>query len=321
MSTPSSSGAAPAAAVNRGEPDPAGGRVGAILVTYNRKELLRDCLQSLRDQTRPVDAIFVVVNGSTDGTGAMLREEFPECRLLDSPENHGASWGYHEGFSWVYREGFDWIWIIDDEGRAAPDCLARLLRHARPEAVLVPVQQDRSGRRYGIAAWRRRNVDVTAEVLSQAPPVRGDFLFSFTATLIPKEVVAQIGLPNKDYFIYFEDYEYALRLADRPTSEVIVVPDAIFFHDLGANTREVRFLGRRSIRRDLPAWKVYYLTRNPLYALIRTRRRPDELALFFLIELRLLLMDVLYERDRRQRLRMHVLGIRDGIVGRLGKLV
>jgi GT2 family glycosyltransferase len=296
-------------------------RVGAMIVTYNRGELLRDCLLSLQDQTRPVDAIFVVNNGSTDGTAAMLREEFPRCQVLDSPENKGASWGYHEGFKWVYQRGFDWIWVIDDEGRAAPDCLAQLLRYARPNAVLVPVQQDRRGRRYGIAAWRRRNVDVTAEVVGQTRPVRGDFLFSFTATLIAAGVVEQIGLPNKDYFIYFEDYEYALRLGRRTTAEVIVVPDALFYHDLGANTREVRFLGRRSTRRDLPAWKVYYLTRNPLYTLIRTRRRPDELALFFLIELRLLLMDIVYERDRWERVKMHLRGIGDGLAGRLGRRV
>ncbi len=296
-------------------------RVCAVIVTWNRKALLRECLHSLQAQTRPVDAMLVVNNGSTDGTAAMLREEFPRCHVLDSPENNGASWGYHEGFKWGYRRGFDWVWIIDDEGRAAPNCLEKLLAHRRPNAVLVPVQQDSSGRRYGIAAWRRRNVEATAEVVARTPPVCGDFLFSFTATLIATEVMEQVGFPNKDYYIYFEDYEYALRIRRETEAAIIIVPDAIFFHDLGANTREVRFLGRRSIRRDLPAWKTYYSTRNPLYAITRIRRKPDELLLFFLVQSRLLLMDLAYERDRWERARLRLLGFRDGLIGRLGKRV
>ncbi len=209
--------------------------------------------------------------------------------------------------------------MIDDEGWAAPDCLERLLAHRRPNAVLVPLKRDSGGHAYGIAAWRRRNVDVTAEVLAQGGVVGGNFLFDFTAPLIAREIVARAGLPNKDFFIWFDDYEYALRVRRRTGAEVVNIPDAVFFHDFGGNTRSVRFLGRRSMRSDLPAWKLYYGARNPLYTLLRVRRRPDELALFFVVQARLLLMDIAYEPDRWERARLRLLGMRDGIIGTLGR--
>lgn len=296
-------------------------RVCAMVMTWNRRELVRRCLCSLREQTRPPDEIVIVNNGSTDGTREMLRAEFGQHPVIDAPRNHGASWGYHQGIKWGYREGFDWIWVIDDEGHAAPDCLEQLLRHRHPNAVLVPLKQDSNGHVYGIAAWRRRNVDVTAEVVAQGGPVGGDFLFDFTAPLIPREIVGRAGLPNKEFIIWFDDYEYALRVRRETGAEVVNIPAAVFFHDFGANTRAVRFLGRRSMRSDLPAWKLYYGARNPLYTLLRTRRKPDELLLFFLVQLRLLLMDIVYEPDRWRRVRMRLLGVRDGVLGNLGQRV
>jgi rhamnopyranosyl-N-acetylglucosaminyl-diphospho-decaprenol beta-1,3/1,4-galactofuranosyltransferase len=293
-----------------------------MIVTYNRKALLRECLLSLEAQTRPVDEIFVINNASTDGTQELLREEFPHWQTLHLPTNTGASRGYYEGIKYAYEQGFDWVWVVDDEGRAAPDCLEKLLAHGRPNSIVVPLKQDSSGRLYGVHAWRRRNVDITAEVASQKQPVvRDEFLFDFTATLISRQVVHEVGFPNKDFFIWFDDFEYAFRIKNKIKADIIVVPDALFFHDFGANTREVRFLGRRSTRSDQPAWKLYYGARNPLYTLLRSRRKLDELLLFLLVQFRLLLMDVVYEHDRWERVRMRLMGFWDGVVGRLGKRV
>lgn len=296
-------------------------RVCAMVMTWNRKDLVRRCLHSLQAQTRPPDEILILNNGSTDGTREMLREEFSQHPVLDATRNHGASWGYHQGIKWSFREGFDWTWVIDDEGWAAPGCLEMLLRHRRPNAVLVPLKQDSNGFVYGVAAWRRRNVDVTAEVVARGGVVSGNFLFDFTAPLIPRAIVARAGLPNKQFVIWFDDYEYALRVRQGTGADVVNIPDAVFYHDFGTNSREVRFLGRRSMRSDVAAWKLYYGARNPLYTLLRTRRKPDELALFLLVQLRLLLMDTAYEPDRWRRVRLRLLGLRDGVLGRLGKRV
>jgi rhamnopyranosyl-N-acetylglucosaminyl-diphospho-decaprenol beta-1,3/1,4-galactofuranosyltransferase len=295
--------------------------VCAIVVAYNRAALLRECLAALRGQSRPPDAILVVDNASTDGTREMLRAEFPGATVLALTTNSGGAGGFHAGMKWAYREGFGWLWLMDDDARPAPDCLARLLAHARPDRVLVPLQQDRSGRFYAIAEWRGWEIDVTAEIMAKQQPVSGPFVFRFVGPLIARGVVGAVGLPNKDFFIWFDDLAYALRIQRRTTAEVIVVPDALVFHEFGTDPKEIRFLGRTSLRRDYAAWKLYYGARNYLYVLLWERRDARELVLYFRQQIRHLIGDVIYEHDRWERARMRLLGMRDGAIGRLGRRV
>ncbi|MGI9106031.1 MAG: glycosyltransferase family 2 protein [Pyrinomonadaceae bacterium] len=297
-------------------------RVCAVVVTYNRQALLRECLLALQAQTRPVDEILIVNNASTDQTGAMLRAEFPHLRVLELTENAGGSGGFHDGMEWAFAAGYDWLWLMDDDGRPAVDCLAKLLAHGRANSVVVPVQQDSSGRLYGVSAWRNINVEATEEVIAQRQPaVIGAFTFAFVGPLIHRAVVKQVGLPNRDFFIWFDDHEYALRIQSRTQAEIIIVPDALFFHNFGGQLREVSFLGRRSSRVVQPAWKSYYGVRNHLYTVTRTTRKPREVAVFFLYQIRRLCGDLVFEPDRWRRVRLRLMGISDGALGRLGKRV
>jgi len=239
--------------------------------------------------------------------------------VLALPRNAGGAGGFHAGMKWAYAQGFDWLWLMDDDGRAAPDCLAALLRQARPGSVLIPVQQDSSGHRYGVAVWRGREADVTAEVAAGGRAVAGDFLFRFVGPLIAGSLVGRVGLPNKEFFIWFDDLEYALRIHGEVGAATIAVPDALFFHDFGGKYREARLLGRRSIRNQQPAWKLYYGARNHLYTLLRGRRDLRELLAFFRGEIRFVIGELLYEPDRWERVYMRLSGYRDGIIGRLGK--
>ncbi len=300
--------------------DHVAGRVCAIVVTYNRRELLRACLLALEAQTRPPDHVLVVDNASTDGTRNMLRGEFPEATALALAANLGGAGGFHHGMKWAYGRGFDWLWVMDDDARPAPDCLARLLAHARPNAVLIPLQQDSAGRRYGLARWQHREVEVAVDAILREPPVHGDFLFRFVGPLIAREVVAQVGLPNKDFFIWFDDIEYALRIASGARAQTSVVPDAIVFHDFGGQPREASFLGRRSMRGSQAPWKLYYGARNAVYTITRIRRDPWESLVYGLTQIRHLVGDIMYEPvDRWQRVRMRAWGLLDGLIGRLGK--
>lgn len=298
-----------------------GERVCAIVVTYNRGGLLRACLAALRAQTRPPDQILVVDNASTDETRAIVRAEFPEATVLALVTNGGGAGGFHHGMKWAYGQGFDWLWLMDDDGRPAPDCLEKLLAHARPDRVLVPLQRDSAGRHYGFFLWRRRSIDVTADVVARGETIGGDFVFPFVGPLIPRRVVERIGLPNAGFFIWFDDHEYALRIVDDPLAETVAVPDALFFHDYGGPSKRVRFLWKQSLRSRQPPWKTYYEARNQLYTFTRLRRDPGELGYYFLYQLRPFIGDMLYEPDRRERARLRLAGMRDGALGRLGKRV
>lgn len=294
-----------------------------MVVTFNRKTLLRECLHALQNQSRPVEQLLVVDNASTDGTLEMLSAEFPGVEVLRLEKNGGGAGGFHAGMKRAFDAGFDWIWIMDDDGTPAPNCLERLLSQKMKEEaqVLVPIQRDTSGRDYGVGIWNRFYVDVTSEVIEEKRELRGAYLFAFVGPLISREVISQIGLPRREFFIWFDDYEYGLRLQSKLGARVQIVPEATFHHDIGGQTREVRLLGRKSLRNQSPAWKTYYGTRNHLFTVLRARRNAREVGWFLVREAWLLIGDVIHETDRWKRARLRLRGLRDGILGRMGKRV
>jgi rhamnopyranosyl-N-acetylglucosaminyl-diphospho-decaprenol beta-1,3/1,4-galactofuranosyltransferase len=297
-------------------------RVCAIVVTFNRKELLVECLSALEGQGRSVDEILVVDNASTDGTAELVRQQFPDVELLALTKNGGGAGGFYAGMKWAFEKGYDWLWLMDDDGKPAPNCLQELLGYKDLDGkaqVLVPMQRDRSGRTYGAGIWNKYYVDVSGPLAQEQKAVTGDYLFAFVGPLISRKVVERIGLPRREFFIWFDDYEYGLRLHRSLPRSVTVVPNAVFHHDIGGKTREVRLLGKKALRNDSPAWKTYYGSRNHLFTVLRTRRSFREFVWFLIRELWLLTGDMLYEADRWKRASMRLRGIRDGLLGRMGK--
>ena len=102
-------------------------KVCAVVVTYNRKVMLEECLTALLEQSRTVDTILVVDNKSTDDTLEMVREHFPEVSVLALETNSGGAGGFHAGLEWAHRHGFDWFWLLDDDTMAHKWALESLL--------------------------------------------------------------------------------------------------------------------------------------------------------------------------------------------------
>ena len=109
-------------------------KVVAIIVTYNRKNLLLHCIDAIYAQCKKPDAIYIIDNNSTDGTYALLHEkgivngnnEYNGISLIyvQLPINGGGSMGFHEGLKRVHNEGvYDYYWVMDDDGEPHPNCL------------------------------------------------------------------------------------------------------------------------------------------------------------------------------------------------------
>jgi len=139
--------------------DSAQEKIAAVIVTYNRKNLLGECLDSLLGQSYPLDAIYIVDNHSTDGSYDFLLSRklisplpssdsqvaetvrpvplpgLPDRRLevhyLKMPENTGCAGGFHEGLKRAAEAGFHWLWLMDDDLRTAPDALEVLVQKKR----------------------------------------------------------------------------------------------------------------------------------------------------------------------------------------------
>lgn len=189
-------------------------RVCAVIVTYNRKALLRECLRAVLSQTRPPDHVLVVDNASTDGTPEMLQEEFPQVEVLRLPENQGGAGGFHEGMKRAYEAGFEWIWVLDDDTFPYPETLAKLLEAAIEKGLdavgPLPLSQENEEElayphhaRWGLT-WRRREVEGRGLIWGEAP--------FFLGVLVRRDLLTRGGFPDKRLFVRGDEVEYNLRL-------------------------------------------------------------------------------------------------------------
>ena len=83
-------------------------KVIAVVVTYNRLELLQRTVACLQGQTRPLDALLVVNNGSTDGTAEWLATQDDSLHVI-TQTNTGGSGGFHTGIREAFIQEADWI--------------------------------------------------------------------------------------------------------------------------------------------------------------------------------------------------------------------
>ena len=105
----------------------------AVIVTYNRRALLRECLSAVLSQTAACD-VLVIDNHSTDGTGEMVkelmvsREETPDgderdITYLNTGKNLGGSGGFSYGMKEAVKRSYEYLWIMDDDCVPERDCL------------------------------------------------------------------------------------------------------------------------------------------------------------------------------------------------------
>ena len=117
-------------------------RVLVIIVTFNGLKWADKCFTSLRKSDFPVD-VFVVDNGSSDGTPEYVREHFPEVMLHCTGENYGFGKANNIGLAHALSEGYDYVYLLNQDAWVFPDTFPALVAamEANPEyGVLSPVQ-------------------------------------------------------------------------------------------------------------------------------------------------------------------------------------
>ena len=102
--------------------------IAAVVVTYNRLSLLKECLEAISLQTCKVNSIIVVNNASTDGTTEYLQQLDDKQIVVKSLEkNIGGAGGFAEGIAIATKMNVDAIWIMDDDTIPLTDALEHLV--------------------------------------------------------------------------------------------------------------------------------------------------------------------------------------------------
>lgn len=238
----------------------------AVVVTFNRKALLYECLTALSSQTKHLDEIIVIDNASSDGTDELIGAEFNKTTYIKLPENIGGAGGFHEGLKLAYEKGHDWIWVMDDDAIPMHDALEKLLdcpvRRNDEVYALASAVLNRDG---SIFLAHRRIFDAKelTETMVDASKYDQDYFqmdtASFVGFAVSRRAIEAIGLPLKEMFIYFDDTEYSLRI--RKKGIMVTVPASKIVH--GVPTKSLK----NSVWGQPPSgWKKYYAIRNSIYA-------------------------------------------------------
>lgn len=237
-------------------------KITAVVVTFNRLELLKQGIECLRKQQK-LTGIIVVNNGSTDGTREWLDAQ--PGLLVVHQDNVGGSGGFYTGIERAYSEGADWIWCMDDDVFPRPDCLDRLLAYTdRPEVGILSPRRLLEGK---VFTHEFRHFNFTNPVgslhgrklakqqVNQATEIVGA---DFEGPFISRRVVEKIGLPNRELFIFCDDTDYCLR-AHLAGFKLLYVPEALMDkHKFFSNDTWTS-------RNRKKKWKRYYQVRNEAY--------------------------------------------------------
>lgn len=238
-------------------------KFGNVIVTFNRKKLLVEAVDSLLNQSFPIDRIIIVDNCSTDGTFDLLEKQ----GLIDNPrisyyrteKNIGGSGGFAFGINKAKEFGLDWLTLSDDDAIYSPDYFSKIENaiKAYPDILTftgtVKLEDERiqTTHRKIVNNW---NTITTTNISTDM--YKENFyldLFTFVGVTISMNVIDKIGLPDKDYFIWWDDIEYSLRV--RKYTQIMNISDAVILH----KTKVISLDFHKEYKRD---WREYYGWRN-----------------------------------------------------------
>jgi rhamnopyranosyl-N-acetylglucosaminyl-diphospho-decaprenol beta-1,3/1,4-galactofuranosyltransferase len=224
----------------------------AVIVTYNRRQLLSECITALRNQTQQLDAILVVNNGSTDDTEQWLQTQ--QDIVFVTQKNIGSSGGFNTGINWAYKSGYSWIWCMDDDGYPKEDALEQILGPTTDRLCLrncaVINKADKKS-----FVWKTKNYATINDVDTNIIKGIGH---PFNGTMIHRNIVERVGTPKPKLFLWGDETEYYYRITKKNNIPVVTIANSIHYHPASAFTYKQDWDYKNT-------WKMYFYVRNRLH--------------------------------------------------------
>lgn len=251
-------------------------KICAIVVTFNRKRLLINCLNAINQQIYKPHTVLIVDNASTDGTKDLVEENGYHNTEKDGiiykylllPNNQGGAGGFYHGMKTAYdsSENFDAVWVMDDDGVADTNCLISLLEYYPKCAFLSPLVVNIDNHsEMAFNTLRKSNVQ---EIITLYPDgVILNHANPFNGILFGRELLKEIGFPKKDMFIWGDENEYEARATKNGFSPMTII-SALHYHPKDRIVSFPDFLGRKNIVFvESSPLKCYCKYRNTAYVL------------------------------------------------------
>lgn len=258
----------------------------AVVVTYNRYALLKECLDALLVQTYPVD-VLVIDNASDDATDKKIESdgylEYSQLQYVRLEENRGGAGGFDAGMQLAYKQNYKYVWLMDDDAEPVLNTLEILVNaiDKYPNyAAYAPMVQIGTREKHVLSTYGHRGVFDYKNTLPAFQQKADPSIFtqefaeidmaSFVGILVAKSSIDVIGFPRAEFFIHHDDTEYSLRLA--ALGKILLCNRGVIYHKEKRQEEKVEkyFLHLRAkrIRFDM-LWLKYFGLRNSIHVAIQ----------------------------------------------------
>ncbi len=211
-------------------------KVAAVVVTFNRKDMLLETLDGLCKQTRSVDRIFLINNASSDGTQQLLEEkgvlEWDNLEYHSLKENTGGAGGFSYGMQVAVDAGYDWVWTMDDDIEPDHKALEKLLEYTdisecmNSRKVFTENGESQYWEQYFDFATCRL-IDLKNASFRCGKEWCSVNVACFEGMLASRNLIIKISPPDPDYFIIHDDTVFGIKASFH--TNVIYVRDAVFY--------------------------------------------------------------------------------------------
>lgn len=282
-------------------------KIAVVIVTFNRFKLLEECIDAVVNQEYPAYQIVVIDNASTDETSEYLSTLRKNSKLIIEREkkNLGGAGGFERAMELAYQQDnpADWFLLIDDDAILDKHFLKEIVNAIKNEPDVLAF----SGTVYcqGSIDLIHRKRQIRKDDISNYPVRIEEYsgmrfsydLSTFCGLVISKQLVDQIGFPRGDYFIWYDDTEYSLRI--RKYSKIVNVNGAKLDHKTIRSEETNKYL----------IWKNYYMIRNRL-DIVKNYFGVKKLSHELLTNLKWIVLDTIKLCYKKNEEREHIKGNR-----------
>ena len=295
--------------------------ISILIVTFNRKKLLKNLVEFIFIQRFCDYKITVIDNASSDGSFLYINNLWDlkknNIEWISLEENIGGAGGFYEGIKYALDQGSEYIWMMDDDGYPAEDCLEKLyntLLQKKLDAI-SPLQINiNDHNQLAFPVWVNKK-----QIRGHVDQIPKDTFIEkeanlFNGLLMHRSVVEKVGLPRKEFFIRGDEVEYTKRLL-KNNIKFGTLTSAKFYHP-SDDTERVSCLSGQMIIRDAHSdFKNYYMFRNRAVAFIE-----DGNALLLPLDfVRYSYYFLIHKKFNWSGLKLWCIATYDGIKGKLGR--
>ena len=271
----------------------------AIVVTYNRKDMLLGCVEHLLQLNEIHADILVVDNASTDGTKEALVPFIADNKVIyvNTGKNLGGAGGFQFGMNEAMKLNYKYLWLMDDDTYPSPDSLKELFAADRS-------LNGEYGFLSSIAKWKDGNLcnmniqktSIKEKIEDYSGITTPVIMATFVSFFVKADIVKEFGLPIKEFFIWSDDLEYSRRISRK--YPCYTANQSLVLHNMASNEK----VGIEKESSDR-LWRYSYLYRNEVYV-YRREGIKGRWYLFLRVHLHLMRVLLKAKEGRAEKLKV-----------------